>query len=125
MSYNYFYHRYILLIVWLMYKIVFFILLLTVFIGCHKNYQIKEYLSDIEQILLQNPDSAYLLLNKLNIGEMRTEKNRADYALLITEASFKTMRAVKSDSIIRIALNYYAHTDDFLKIAKTNRNYPL
>ncbi|WP_251620558.1 tetratricopeptide repeat protein [Odoribacter lunatus] len=103
-----------------MYKIVFFILLLTVLAGCHEKHRVEEYLSDIERILPQNPDSAYLLLNKLNIGEMRTKKNRADYALLITEASFKTMRAVNSDSMIRIALNYYVHTDDFLKIAKIN-----
>lgn len=103
-----------------MYKIVFSIFLLSVFAGCHKNRQVSRQLSQIERILLQNPDSAYFLLNKLNIGEMRSEKDKANYALLITEASFKTMRTVRSDSMIKIALDYYVHTDDFLKIAKAN-----
>lgn len=103
-----------------MYKFVFILLLLSVAAGCYKERKIGRQLSQIERILPNNPDSAYFLLKKLDQNEIRDREDKAKYALLITETSFKTMHVVKSDSVIKIALDYYAHTDDVLKIAKAN-----
>lgn len=87
--------------------ILFFIFLILV--GC------KEYSNNInitldraEEYLSQNPDSALLVLNSLNIEDLIRKKIRARYALLKSIALDKNYIDVTKDSLTSIAVEYYS-----------------
>lgn len=62
------------------------------------------------------PDSALLLLDQLPHPEKLHGKQRADYALLLTQARDKNhLDSLQSDSIIKIAVDYYRNSEDKVK----------
>lgn len=93
--------------------------MLIAFTGCQK-HQIEKQLTTLEKILHQDSDSAFKLLKKFDASEIKQIKNQAKYALLFNEIYFKKRLPVPSDSLTRIALDYYAPTTEYTKIAKAN-----
>ncbi len=91
-----------------MYKIVFFILLLTVCIGCHKNHSTGRQLSQIEQIMATAPDSSLRLLKQIDVSGFQTERLQAKYSLLLSEVLEKNNVYLTSDSVIKVAVDYYS-----------------
>lgn len=86
--------------------IVGIVLCLCLFISCDRgSYAI---LASAESLLVDRPDSAYKLLRAIDPEELRGQNNRALYALLYTEAQYKSYDSIKSDSLISIAVNYYS-----------------
>lgn len=70
----------------------------------------------VERYMEAYPDSALLLLNQLPHPERLHGKQRADYALLLTQARDKNhLDSLQSDSIIRIAVDYYRNSEDKVK----------
>lgn len=53
------------------------------------------------------PESVYQTLKSLPFPEEMSEKNRALYALLMTQALYQTGRPIASDSLIQVAMDYY------------------
>lgn len=77
--------------------------------SCHHQYTKNEQILLAESILFENPDSAFSILNNINIKAL---KNKADYAawcLYYTHAQYKTNKEV-SDSLLNIAENYYTNS---------------
>ena len=65
------------------------------------------------------PDSALLLLNRIQHPEKLSGKQRADYALLLTQARDKNyLDSLQSDSLIKLAVDYYRDGDDNVKAGK-------
>lgn len=65
------------------------------------------------------PDSALYLLNQLSHPETLSGQQRADYALLLTQARDKNyLDSLQSDSLIGFAVNYYRNSGDRVKAAK-------
>lgn len=66
-----------------------------------------------------HPDSALLLLNQIPHPENLHGKQSADYALLLTQARDKNfLDSLQSDSLIKIAVDYYQDSDDKIKAGK-------
>ena len=65
-----------------------------------------------EALMEQHPDSALAILDSINPSALTSDASRAKYALLLTQAQTKTCRTVLNDSLISIALNYYADSSD-------------
>ncbi len=65
------------------------------------------------------PDSALLLLNQLPHPERLYGKQCADYALLLTQARDKNfLDSLQSDSLIKLAVDYYQDSDDKVRAGK-------
>ncbi|MEY8721120.1 hypothetical protein AALN73_08155 [Bacteroides stercorirosoris] len=65
------------------------------------------------------PDSALLLLNQIPQSEKLQGKECADYALLLTQARDKNcLDSLQSDSLIKLAVDYYQDSDDKVRGGK-------
>ena len=70
----------------------------------------------VEKCMDLHPDSALLLLNQLPHPENLQGKEAADYALLLTKARDKNyLDSMQSDSLIKIAVDYYKDGEDKVK----------
>ena len=65
-----------------------------------------------EALMEQHPDSALAILDTISPSSLTSDASRAKYALLLTQAQTKTYQTVLNDSLISIALNYYADSSD-------------
>ena len=72
----------------------------------------RETLSRAEAMMTQAPDSALILLEDLSKGALRGRENRAHFALLYSQALDKNYIDLANDSIIRVAVDYYAPRKD-------------
>lgn len=65
-----------------------------------------------ETLIDQRPDSALAILDAIDPSDLAQRRHRALYALLMTRALDKNYIDVTSDSLISIATEYYADSDD-------------
>lgn len=66
-----------------------------------------------------HPDSALSLLHQIPHPERLSGKQRADYALLLTQARDKNfLSSLQSDSLIKIAVDYYRDSEENVKAGK-------
>ncbi len=84
-----------------------FILSLLFLAACGTAY--RPDLNKAEALMINHPDSSLNILEKIRIERVRGRKNKAKYALLYSQALDKNYIDVESDSIIRVARDYYAH----------------
>lgn len=73
----------------------------------------------VERYMEICPDSALLLLSQIQLPEKLCGKQQADYALLLTQARDKNyLDSLQSDSLIKLAVDYYQEGDDNVKAGK-------
>ena len=60
-----------------------------------------------DSLIVDHADSAYSVLKAIDYKELLSESDRAFYALLFTQAQYKNVDSIGSDSLINIALDYY------------------
>ena len=84
--------------------ILTFILLSS--IGC-ESHKIDARLALADSLIVDHADSAYTVLKAIDSEELLSESDRAFYALLYTQAQYKNVDSIGSDSLINIALDYY------------------
>ena len=83
-------------------------MLLTTTIGCGRQQVINRVLDEAGEIIEQNPDSAYTLLQTIDdIVDNGDESSIAHYIVLLTEASYKKYLETPNDSQLIQAINYY------------------
>jgi len=75
--------------------------------------------AEAESLMYTHPDSALHLLQAIPTPEQLTGQAQADYALLMTQAKSRNRIYATSDSLIRIAVDYYQHSDEMGQKAKT------
>lgn len=88
---------------------VFFLFFITGLMSCSHHSGLYEH---AEKIMSQHPDSVLTLLSTIQDVNDLSEKDRAMYYLLLTEAEDKTYKKHESDSLIAIATEYFDKTDD-------------
>lgn len=76
-------------------------------VGCSNRKKIGSILSDAENQMDKYPDSALVLLSNIDANKISTKKQKADYALLLSQAKDKCFIDETNDSLINIAVNYY------------------
>lgn len=77
-------------------------------------------LSQVENCMESNPDSALALLKQIPHPEKLGGKAQADYALLMTQAMDKNYIIPSSDSLISLAVGYYgSHGENSIEIGKS------
>lgn len=102
-------------------KLLFFCyLIIGSFVMSCSQRETPDILEKVERCIEVYPDSALLLLNQLPYPEKLHGKQRADYALLLTQARDKNyLDSLQSDSLIKIAVDYYQDGKDKVKKGKS------
>ena len=94
---------------------VFFLFFITGLMSCSHHSGLYEH---AEKIMSQHPDSVLTLLSTIQDVNDLSEKDRAMYYLLLTEAQNKTYVKPTSDSLIAISTEYFDKTEDWGRKAK-------
>jgi hypothetical protein len=97
-----------------------FCLLLT---ACGSHYSDNVIILKAESLLNEHPDSAYQLLSGINKPEQLSKPDYAAWCLHFTHAQYKLFIDIKSDSLINVAVDYYANSN--LKIYSGTSYYVL
>ena len=75
--------------------------------GCGGSHKVDARLALADSLIVDHADSAYTVLKAIDSEELLSESDRAFYALLFTQAQYKNVDSIGSDSLINIALDYY------------------
>lgn len=86
--------------------------LLTVLVSSCFSSGIKKKLDIAESLLQPRPDSSLAIMESIDGNDLRTREEKARYALLMSAALDKNYVEVTSDSLIRIAVDYYSIRKD-------------
>lgn len=84
-----------------------FCLLLT---ACGSPYTDNAIILKAESLLNEHPDSAYKLLSGINNPAQLSKPDYAAWCLHYTHVQYKLYMDIKSDSLINVAINYYANS---------------
>ena len=99
---------------YILYILIAFTALLN--IRCNGNGTEKTPLPELvhaESVMFDHPDSALHILKSMPMPSARWDKeNHALWCLLTTQAMYKQMMKISSDSLIRIAYDYYKPTNN-------------
>ena len=93
-------------------------LLTLSFTGCQDRKGTAAVLKEAESLMYTRPDSALQILKTISQPEKLTGQEQADYALLLTQARSRNRITATSDSLIRIATDYFQDSNDNERKAK-------
>ena len=100
-------------------QIIYAIIILysiLIILGCNGNKTTNKLMPELEQaekVMFDHPDSALHLLESMEIPSSQTDKeNHALWCLLMTQAKYKMVMKISSDSLVRIAYDYYKPTNN-------------
>ena len=100
-------------------QIIYAIIILysiLIILGCNGNKTANKLIPELEQaekVMFDHPDSALHLLESMEIPSSQTDKeNHALWCLLMTQAKYKMVMKISSDSLVRIAYDYYKPTNN-------------
>ncbi len=80
--------------------------------GCGNHNKYDSRLTDADNIINDSPAQSYKLLKKIDKNTIKGSANQAYYALLYTQAMYKNMDIIHSDSLINVALGFYENNED-------------
>lgn len=84
--------------------------------GCNGNKTTNKLMPELvhaESVMFDHPDSALHILEAMPMPSARWDKeNHALWCLLVTQAQYKQVMKIPSDSLVRIAYDYYKPTDN-------------
>ena len=95
------------------------LLLILTSTACQHRTPITSVFAEAESLMYTHPDSALKLLQAIPNPEQLTGREQADYALLLTQAKSRNQIYATSDSLIRIAVDYYQNSDEMEQKAKS------
>lgn len=95
--------------------IIISLVLIFVNTGCNTksvNETMVPELIQAENVMFSHPDSALSILQSMPIPSPKKDKeNNALWSLLVTQAKYKQVIKISSDSLIKVAYDYYKTTD--------------
>lgn len=91
-------------------SIVAIILLL---VGCKQQNRVSKELSVVDSLLRQGyVDSAYISLRKITSKDLHSAEDSAYYALLYSQAAYRTYKPINSFERLNFCINYYSKKGD-------------
>lgn len=89
-------------------KLIPFILLpFFLYTGCNRFSKIDKIISDAEVVVMEHPDSALEMLDKIERVSLKPGEQKAKFSLIYAMAQHKNYIDSDSDSLTSIALSYY------------------
>ena len=71
-------------------------------------HDIKALMDSAEVVMNDNPQKALDYMESIDARSLRSKAKQARYALLYTEAQYKNYNPIPSDSLIKVAIQYYS-----------------
>ena len=93
--------------------------LLIVSLLCGCRHSSDPSLAAADSLMEEHPDSALMMLEKIEVGKMTGESNNALYYLLYTQACDKNHLILDNDSMIEYSVRYYKDHRDSYRLAKS------
>ncbi len=87
------------------------ILIIVFFCSCQSHYTNNKTILEAEGLLNAKPDSAYSILSSIKHPDKLSEVDYAAWCLHYSYAQYKLEKNIKSDSLIRVAVNYFRTTN--------------
>lgn len=97
----------------------FIIIMAAVLLSSCKERKVERELADIDSYIQEKPDSALMVLERLNLKTLKTKKAKAQYSLLYATALDKNYIDTTDLDIIAPALAYYSEKGDLNKLLQT------
>ena len=69
--------------------------------------EIRKVLDEVNEYLNEKPDSAFAVLNALDVSESEDGETQALYAILYAKAEYTVTDTIKSDALLQNAISYY------------------
>lgn len=88
-------------------SIIIYSLLLLFAMACSTSGRVDTMLLEAESLMMEHPDSALDILDSISPTELGSDRQRADYALLLTQARDKNFRFETDDSLISTSVAYF------------------
>lgn len=96
--------------------IIISVILVFINTGCNTksvNDIMVPELIQAENVMFNHPDSALSILQSMSVPSPKKNKeNNALWSLLVTQARYKLMMKISSDSLVRVAYDYYKTTNN-------------
>jgi len=86
--------------------------LALIYSSCSRQKEVKDILSQAENVVEQYPDSALVLLDSIQNPEELSKGYQAKYMLLSVEAKYKSEKDISSDTLIFSARDYFKKSKD-------------
>ena len=95
-------------------RILYIIVIIAhLFLNCScQSADIKQKLDTAESLMIERPDSSLSILNGIDISQTASCRNRARFALLLTQARDKNYIDETDISLINTAKMYYEESDN-------------
>ena len=93
-------------------QVIFLSIIFAILFSSCCNLETKKKLDAAESLLQHKPDSCLSIMRTINITDLKTNEECARYALLMSAALDKNYIDVASDSLIKVAVNYYSIRND-------------
>ena len=93
-------------------RTLFTLVMLVTFCSACSNTEAQKKLYSAESLLQTKPDSCLAIMESIVPSYLKTKEERARYALLMSAALDKNYIDVASDSLIRVAVDYYSVRND-------------
>lgn len=87
-----------------------FVIMLLFPVSCNRDADILVLLDEAEAKMQDEPESVFDLLNGIRIKDIKNGEHQARYALLYSQAKDKCFIDETDDSLISIAVDYYANS---------------
>lgn len=88
-------------------SIIIYSLLLLFAMACSTSGRVDTMLLEAESLMMEHPDSALAILDSIRPSQLTSDRQRADYALLLTQARDKNFRFETDDSLISTSVAYF------------------
>ena len=98
-------------------KVTAFLFSMITLIGCSQLSDYHHQLERAEEVIEDNPDSAWVLLGEISASSISDGEERAWYNLLLTEVSYKQYKSFENDSLISTCVDYYTMTNNKERLA--------
>lgn len=93
-------------------RVIFLSIFFGILFSSCCNLEIKKKLASAESLLQIQPDSSLSILESIASNDILTREAKARYALLMTAALNKNYIVISSDSLIKVAVDYYSARTD-------------
>lgn len=79
----------------------------AILFSCSDNHELSERLSEAESAMSEHPDSALAMLRKIDVSTLDSDRNKACYALLMSQALDKNYIDTTTFEILQPAIDYF------------------
>ena len=93
-------------------KYLYIVITICLYTACNYNNGTDDVLRKAENNILEYPDISLRILDSVDIHEIHSKEQMANYALLYSQALDKNLIDITDDSLINIAVEYFEKNGD-------------